>query len=80
MPDEVLPAAAFSAQLAEQVFEEEAEEADLRPGDDVEHRVFGEGVIQKVLGTGVNQRLVVEFENGSERTLLAAYSMLEKVT
>jgi DNA helicase-2/ATP-dependent DNA helicase PcrA len=80
LPDEVLPAAAFSAQLTEQVFEEDAEDAELRPGDDVEHRVFGEGIIQKVLGTGVNQRLVVEFENGSERTLLAAYSMLEKVT
>jgi len=80
LPDEVLPDAAFASELTEQTFshEEDAGDDEMRPGDLVHHRVFGSGTVKKVLGNGVNQRLVVDFEEGKERTLLAAYSMLEK--
>jgi ATP-dependent DNA helicase UvrD/PcrA len=86
LPNEVLPDHAYSQELAEQSFESsyqadetEADE-EMRPGDLVEHRVFGEGTVQRVLGTGVNQRLVVLFEESEqERTLLSAYAMLEKI-
>ena len=55
--------------------------ARLRPGDLVTHRVFGDGTVQRVLGSGINQRLVVLFDNSEqERTLLSAYAMLEKIT
>ena len=83
LPDEVLPDAHFAAELAEQEFEDDSdapEDGELRPGDFVRHRVFGEGTVQRVLGSGINQRLVVLFEDtGQERTLLSAYAMLERV-
>jgi len=87
LPESVLPDHQFSQDLAEQHFDEdrwedgeEAEDETLRPGDLVSHRVFGEGTVQRVLGSGINQRLVVLFdETQQERTLLSAYAMLEKL-
>ncbi|MCH2101148.1 MAG: ATP-binding domain-containing protein, partial [Planctomycetes bacterium] len=82
LPDEVLPDAHFAAELVEREYDESAESADdeLRPGDFVRHRVFGDGTVQRVLGSGINQRLVVLFEDsGQERTLLSAYAMLERI-
>lgn len=82
LPDDVLPDAHFAAELAEREYDESAESADdeLRPGDFVRHRVFGDGTVQRVLGSGINRRLVVLFEDtGQERTLLSAYAMLERI-
>jgi len=88
LPGEVLPDVHYADELAEQKFEPrsaaqaatEPEEEELRPGDLVRHRVFGEGTVQRVLGSGINQRLVVLFDDsGQERTLLSAYAMLEKI-
>ena len=88
LPEDVLPDHQFSQELAEQKFdddddgweESDAEDDVLRPGDLVSHRVFGEGTVQRVLGSGINQRLVVLFDDSQqERTLLSAYAMLEKL-
>ncbi len=76
LPDEVLPDQSFRAQLEDT--NEESEEAEFREGDLVTHRAFGDGTVQQVLGTGINQRLVILFEEtGEERTLLTSWSMLE---
>jgi len=57
----------------------EAEVLEFEPGDRVRHRVFGDGAVVEILGHGVNRRIVVEFDDtGAQRTLLLAYSMLEK--
>ncbi|NQU49252.1 MAG: UvrD-helicase domain-containing protein [Planctomycetes bacterium] len=86
LPEDVLPDHSFSQELAERTFSSVVDDSEvddddeLRPGDLVTHRVFGEGTVQRVLGSGINQRLVVLFDNTQqERTLLSAYAMLEKV-
>jgi DNA helicase-2/ATP-dependent DNA helicase PcrA len=57
----------------------EAEAPEFEPGDRVRHRVFGDGAVVEILGHGVNRRIVVDFDDtGARRTLLLAYSMLEK--
>ena len=69
-----LPEAAGAAAVVE-----EEETLEFEPGDRVRHRVFGEGSVVEILGHGVNRRIVVEFDDtGAQRTLLLAYSMLEK--
>jgi hypothetical protein len=41
--------------------------------------VFGAGTVIEMLGHGVNRRIVVEFDGShAQRTLLLAYSMLER--
>lgn len=83
LPESVLPHFSFSAELSERNFdstEDEPADDELRPGDYVRHRDFGDGTVQRVLGVGINQRHVVLFENtGQERTLLSAYAMLERL-
>jgi DNA helicase-2/ATP-dependent DNA helicase PcrA len=83
LPDSVLPDFHFAAELSERSFDDKEDDPaddELRPGDYVRHRVFGDGTVQRVLGAGINQRLVVLFENtGQERTLLSAYAMLERL-
>ena len=60
---------------------EEADDGEYQPEDVVRHRTFGLGTVQKVLGRGINQRLVVHFEEeDEERQLLVAYAPLEKLT
>ena len=81
LPDEVLPDAAIGHELEEVRHVDVADEAEapLGVGDLVSHRVFGHGSVVRVLGRGVNQRIVVDFEDGGgERTLLLAYAMLER--
>lgn len=70
----------FGAPSAQE--EEEVEEGtDLEVDDLVVHPVFGEGCVVRIQGTGVNSRIIVEFERtGEQRTLLMAYSMLEKLS
>lgn len=59
---------------------EDSESDALAVGDLVVHPVFGDGCITRIQGKGVNARVVVQFdETGEERTLLLAYSMLEKL-
>ena len=69
----------FGATSAQE--EEVVEEGtDLEADDLVVHPVFGEGSVVRIQGTGANARIVVEFERtGEQRTLLMAYSMLEKL-
>lgn len=67
------------AHAGEAIAEEEEAEG-LAVEDLVVHPVFGEGTITRIQGKGVNARVVVEFdETGEERTLLLAYSMLERL-
>ncbi|TAH36810.1 MAG: ATP-dependent DNA helicase PcrA [Planctomycetota bacterium] len=48
--------------------------------DRVRHKYFGVGTVLRVLGLGVNQRVVVRFQDdGSERQLLVAYAPMEKL-
>ncbi|MBT3340306.1 MAG: UvrD-helicase domain-containing protein [Planctomycetes bacterium] len=59
---------------------ESSAESEFQEGDWVDHRVFGNGTVQRILGEGVNQRITVLFENtDEERTLMLAYAMLEKL-
>ncbi|MDP6942267.1 MAG: 3'-5' exonuclease [Planctomycetota bacterium] len=52
----------------------------FRVQDWVNHTTFGQGVVQKVLGKGINQRVVVRFEGERDpRQLLVAYAPLAKV-
>lgn len=51
----------------------------FRPRDRVHHKMYGLGTVVRVLGRGVNQRVVVRFHgDGRERQLLVAYAPLEK--
>ncbi|MDP7061845.1 MAG: UvrD-helicase domain-containing protein [Planctomycetota bacterium] len=72
--------AGFEFGPAEESGEPEPEETDLEAGDLVVHPVFGEGTVSRLQGHGSNARIVVEFDRtGEERTLLLAYSMLERL-
>ena len=50
-----------------------------RKGDTVLHRVFGQGVIESVMGRGEKTTLVVSFETAGKRVLKASVAPLEKV-
>jgi DNA helicase-2/ATP-dependent DNA helicase PcrA len=91
LPEELLPGAAIAEELrpssaarsrseaaADCAADGAAAEAEFASGDPVRHRVFGDGAVVELLGHGVNRRVIVEFENGVRRTLLLAYSMLER--
>ncbi|HEX9792612.1 MAG TPA: UvrD-helicase domain-containing protein [Planctomycetota bacterium] len=55
--------------------------SDYAAEDPVRHRTFGIGTVVRVLGRGINQRVVVHFEDDdAERHLLVAYAPLEKLT
>ena len=53
--------------------------AALRPNAHVLHRVYGEGVVQRISGRGAFTRAVVRFADGRERTLLLDYGELQVV-
>ena len=92
IPQEVLPETAFASQLKEVSSFPTRSSASLTNGDDgtsseivvgdeVRHPVFGDGFVERIQGTGANARIVVEFsETAEQRTLLMAYSMLEKLS
>jgi DNA helicase-2/ATP-dependent DNA helicase PcrA len=50
---------------------------ELREGDLVEHDHFGRGVVETLLGTGVNARATVRFEHHGRKQLLLQYARLE---
>ena len=56
-----------------------ADELDLRIGDDVLHKKWGEGVILGLDGTGDKTEVVVNFASVGQKTLLLAWAPLEKV-
>ena len=56
-----------------------AGELDLRIGDDVMHKKWGEGVILGLDGTGDKTEVVVNFASVGQKTLLLAWAPLEKV-
>jgi len=54
--------------------------SDFAPRDTVLHRQFGIGTVERVLGKGINQRVIVRFEEEDDvRHLLVAYAPLEKI-
>ncbi len=52
---------------------------DLRTGDDVMHKKWGEGVILSIRGGGDKAEAVVRFPSVGEKTLLLAWAPLQKV-
>ncbi len=52
---------------------------DLKIGDDVVHKKWGDGVILGVDGTGDKTEVVVNFSSVGQKTLLLAWAPLEKV-
>ncbi len=51
----------------------------FREGDEVFHRSLGRGKVVEVIGTGESQKITVEFENGSRKTLAAAVAPIIQV-
>ncbi|MCX8267085.1 MAG: ATP-binding domain-containing protein, partial [Planctomycetota bacterium] len=92
IPQEVLPETAFASQLKEVnsfptrsstslTNSDDGTSSEIVVGDEVRHPVFGDGFVERIQGTGANARIVVEFsETAEQRTLLMAYSMLEKLS
>ncbi|KAA3606698.1 MAG: ATP-dependent DNA helicase PcrA [Planctomycetota bacterium] len=76
LPEEVLADTDFDQDPAD-LFGEAAS-SPFSEGDVVRHKVFGRGRVCQVLGSGVNQRVVVRFADQSERHLLLAYAPLER--
>jgi len=54
-------------------------DSDLKVGDDVHHRKWGEGVILDLRGSGDKTEVVVRFPSVGEKTLLLAWAPLEKL-
>jgi DNA helicase-2/ATP-dependent DNA helicase PcrA len=56
-----------------------ADQLGLAVGDDVRHATFGDGVIQRIEGTGDKAVAVVHFAGVGEKQLLLSWAPLEKV-
>jgi DNA helicase-2/ATP-dependent DNA helicase PcrA len=56
-----------------------ADELGLNVGDDVRHKVFGEGVIIDVSGRGDKTEALVRFRDVGEKRLLLSWAPLEKI-
>ena len=59
---------------------ESQDEPNLHPDTRVAHSIYGEGVVLRVSGVGVQARAVVRFDDGDERQLLLEYANLEVVS
>ncbi len=57
-----------------------AAETDLKIGDDVTHKKWGEGVILGLEGTGDKTEVVVNFSSVGQKRLLLAWAPLEKAS
>jgi len=57
----------------------QAHELGLRIGDNVEHAVFGEGVIIDITGTGEDVEAVVNFRERGRKHLILAWAPLKKL-
>jgi DNA helicase-2/ATP-dependent DNA helicase PcrA len=51
----------------------------LAVGDDVEHAVFGEGVILEIKGTGEKTEVTVRFRDRGTKHLALAWAPLKKL-
>jgi DNA helicase-2/ATP-dependent DNA helicase PcrA len=51
----------------------------FKAGDRVRHRVFGLGTVIEVTGTGVQQKVRIQFDDGGERTFSAGAAPIAKV-
>ncbi len=58
---------------------EQAVQSDWQAGDRVRHRVFGEGVIQRIYQENENDKVDILFDTQGQKTLLVSYAKLEKV-
>jgi len=55
------------------------ERQEFAPGDVVNHRTFGQGVVLEVTGTGAKSQITVEFQNVGRKNLVQAYAKLERI-
>ncbi|MBC8327931.1 MAG: UvrD-helicase domain-containing protein [Planctomycetes bacterium] len=79
IPEMLLAGESEEDVLPEQTVEEGGS-SDFAAEDWVQHRSFGVGRVEKVIGSGINQRVVVRFEEEDDaRHLLVAYAPLEKL-
>ena len=53
--------------------------AGFRPGDDVRHAQWGEGVVVDIVGTGDDAEAVVNFASAGEKRLLLGWAPLERI-
>ena len=58
----------------------EGQNQDYAVGDAVMHRTFGKGVIKRLLGRDTDRRVVIDFEEKGERTLVLRYAKLVVVS
>ena len=56
-----------------------AESLALEVGDDVRHKVFGEGVILDMSGRADKTEALVRFRDAGEKRLLLSWAPLEKI-
>ncbi len=52
---------------------------DYKPGTEVNHKIFGKGFIRESEPKGENYKLIINFEDGSERKLLSTFIKLADV-
>ena len=52
---------------------------DFKIGDQVQHNLFGVGTILVLSGTGENQKVGVEFDDGLRKKLIVKYARLKKI-
>ena len=52
-------------------------DAEITPNARVLHRVYGEGVVQRISRQGIQARAVIRFRDGRDRTLLLEYGELK---
>ena len=53
---------------------------DFVMGDRVLHAQFGEGTLRSLQGAGYDMRALIEFDDGSVRTLAMRYANLKKLS
>ncbi|MFH1741770.1 MAG: DUF3553 domain-containing protein, partial [bacterium] len=53
--------------------------SEFNPGDTVNHRTFGLGVVLEITGQGSTARITVDFQNVGKKTVVQAYAKLRKV-
>ncbi len=56
-----------------------AHQLGLKPGDEVAHRAWGEGVVTLTTGEGDRAEAVVDFARVGEKRLLLAWAPLERL-
>ena len=56
-----------------------AHQLGLKPGDEVTHRAWGEGVVTSTTGEGDRAEAVVDFDAVGEKRLLLAWAPLERL-